>query len=81
MSGEAQSNDDLDPAAFVRRIRELSERHEREDAERVSAIEADIEKGRSERAARRAGMTRLYSAFVVSTRVMLCFVSLNFVVV
>ncbi len=53
MSAGAQ--DDLDPTAFVKRIRELSERHEQEDALRLSSIEADIEKGRSERAARRAG--------------------------
>lgn len=64
MSGEALK-DDLDPAAFVKRIRELSERHEREDAERLSSIEADIEKGRSERAARRAGNSLLFDARVL----------------
>ena len=54
----AGPHDDLDPTAFVKRIRELSERHEQEDARRLSSIEADIEKGRSERAARRAGVSQ-----------------------
>ncbi|KAF2092745.1 hypothetical protein NA57DRAFT_49819, partial [Rhizodiscina lignyota] len=57
----ASPQDDLDPSAFVKRIRELSEKHEQEDALRLSSIEADIEKGRSERAARRAERARSLS--------------------
>ena len=46
---------DLDPAAFLKSVRELSERREREDAERYRKLEEEIERGRQERAARRAG--------------------------
>lgn len=46
---------DLDPAAFLKTVRELSEKREREDAERYRALELEIERSREERAARRAG--------------------------
>lgn len=46
---------DLDPAAFLKSVRELSEKREREDAERYRKLEEDIERGKQERAARRAG--------------------------
>lgn len=46
---------DLDPAAFLKSVRELSEKREREDAERYRKLEEEIERGRQERAARRAG--------------------------
>lgn len=49
-------DDDLDPAAFLKSVRELSEKREREDNERFKKLEEDIEKGRQERLARRAGM-------------------------
>ena len=49
------SESDLDPAAFLRSVRELSEKREREDAERFRKLEEDIERGRRERAVRRAG--------------------------
>lgn len=46
---------DLDPAAFLKSVRELSEKREREDAERYRKLEEEVEKGRQQRAARRAG--------------------------
>ena len=46
---------DLNPAAFLKSVRELSEKREREDAERYRKLEEEIEKGRQERAVRRAG--------------------------
>ncbi|CAK3860573.1 hypothetical protein AC579_10025 [Lecanosticta acicola] len=49
---------DLDPAAFLKSVRELSEKREREDAERVRKLEEEIQKGREERAARRADRAR-----------------------
>lgn len=48
---------DLDPAAFLKSVRELSEKREREDSERVRRLEEEIEKGRQERARRREGET------------------------
>lgn len=47
---------DLDPQAFLKSVRELSEKREREDAERYRALELEIEKSREERAVRRAGV-------------------------
>lgn len=49
------ADDDLDPAAFLKSVRELSEKREREDAERYRRLEEEVEKGRRERAARREG--------------------------
>ena len=49
-------NDDLDPAAFLKSVRELSEKREREDNERFRKLEEDIEKGRQERIRRKEGM-------------------------
>lgn len=46
---------DLDPAAFLKTVRELSEKREREDNERYRALEAEIEQSRRDRAARREG--------------------------
>jgi hypothetical protein len=46
---------DLDPAAFLKSVRELSEKREREDAERYRKLEEEIERGRQQRATRRAG--------------------------
>jgi hypothetical protein len=65
MASPSPAADDLDPAAFVKRIRELGAKHDHEDALRLSAIESDIEKSRSERAARRAGMLVLVSATLI----------------
>lgn len=48
-------DDDLDPAAFLKSVRELSEKREREDAERYRKLEEEVEQGRRERAARRLG--------------------------
>ena len=53
---------DLDPAAFLKSVRELSEKREREDAERYRKLEEEVEKKRQERAARRAG--KLWMLFV-----------------
>jgi len=50
-----ETSDDLDPAAFLKSVRELSEKREREDNERYRRLEEEIEKGRSERLARRVG--------------------------
>ena len=47
--------DDLDPAVFLQTVRELSERREKEDSARYRALEQEVEQGRAERAARRAG--------------------------
>jgi flagellar motility protein MotE (MotC chaperone) len=52
---EAAAPDDLDPAAFLKSVRELSEKREREDNERYRRLEEEIEKGRSQRLARREG--------------------------
>ncbi|KAK0801453.1 hypothetical protein LTR02_002885 [Friedmanniomyces endolithicus] len=43
-------NEDLDPAKFLKSIRELSERREREDLERFRKLEAEVEMSRAERA-------------------------------
>jgi len=40
---------------FLRRIRELGEKRDREDAERSRKLEEDILEGRRQREARRAG--------------------------
>ena len=58
----SRDHDDLDPAAFLKTVRELSEKREREDAERYRKLEEEVEKSRAERAARRSGM--LYSLFL-----------------
>lgn len=54
-ASQRADDSDLDPAAFLKSVRELSEKREREDAERYRKLEEDIERGRQERAARRAG--------------------------
>lgn len=54
-SSEAAADDDLDPAAFLKSVRELSEKREREDNERYRKLEEEIEKGRQERLARKEG--------------------------
>ncbi|QIW96239.1 hypothetical protein AMS68_001757 [Peltaster fructicola] len=53
--------DDLDPAAFLKSVRELSAKREREDNERFRKLEQEIEKGRQERLARRAEYARSIS--------------------
>jgi len=52
--GDATQEDDLDPAAFLKSVRELSEKREKEDNERVRKLEEDILKGRQKRLSRRA---------------------------
>ena len=54
-ASRAADESDLDPAAFLKSVRELSEKREREDAERYRKLEEEIEKSKQERAARRAG--------------------------
>lgn len=49
-------SEELDPAEFVQRIRQLGEQRDQQDAERVRKLEEEIIQGRSERLARRAGM-------------------------
>lgn len=60
----AQDNNDLDPAAFLKSVRELTEKREREDAERYRQLEEKVQKERQERAARRAGVY-LHSPFTL----------------
>jgi hypothetical protein len=56
MSAASESkHDDLSPSEFVKKIRELGEQRDKEDAERFAQLELEISKGREERAARRAG--------------------------
>jgi hypothetical protein len=50
-----RNHEDLSPSDFVKKIRELGEKKDSEDAERLASLERDILKGREERAARRAG--------------------------
>jgi uncharacterized small protein (DUF1192 family) len=51
----AASTVDDDPAAFLQSIRELTQKREREDAERIRKLEEEVKRTREERAARRAG--------------------------
>ncbi|KAK6436136.1 hypothetical protein LTR95_007674 [Oleoguttula sp. CCFEE 5521] len=53
--------DDLDPAAFLKSVRELSEKREREDRERYRKLEEEIEAGRRERLARKEERKRSVS--------------------
>ncbi|EME85495.1 uncharacterized protein MYCFIDRAFT_193790 [Pseudocercospora fijiensis CIRAD86] len=53
------SESELEPAAFLKSVRELSEKREREDAERFRKLEEEVQKGRQERAARRAAQRLL----------------------
>ena len=48
-------DDDLSPSEFVANIRKLGEKKDQEDAERLAALEREIEAGRKEREMRRAG--------------------------
>jgi len=49
------NNEDLSPSEFVKSIRELGSKKDKEDAERLAGIERDILQGRKEREMRRAG--------------------------
>ena len=53
---QAIYDSDLDPAAFLKSVRELSEKRDREDAERYRKLEQDIEAQKLARARRREGM-------------------------
>jgi hypothetical protein len=50
-------SEELDPSVFVERIRQLGNQRDQQDAERVRKLEEEIQQGRSERLARRAGMS------------------------
>lgn len=63
---------DLDPAAFLKSVRELSEKREREDAERFRRLEEEVQKGRQERAARRAGMFECFSLLTRPNTIYIC---------
>lgn len=52
---DATEEDDLDPAAFLKSVRELTFKRECEDRARYKKLEEDIELGRQQRLARRAG--------------------------
>lgn len=56
--GPSNNAEDIDPADFVRSIRLLSEKRDREDTERYKRLQEEVEKGRAERAAR-VGMSFL----------------------
>ncbi|KAK6441988.1 hypothetical protein LTR95_001774 [Oleoguttula sp. CCFEE 5521] len=56
-----EDEDDLDPAAFLKSVRELSEKREREDRERYRKLEEEIEAGRRERLARKEERKRSVS--------------------
>ncbi|KJY01106.1 hypothetical protein TI39_contig303g00022 [Zymoseptoria brevis] len=66
---DAANESDLDPAAFLKSVRELSEKREREDAERFRKLEEEVQRGREERAARRAERARSISPEKQSTAV------------
>ncbi|KAF2396273.1 hypothetical protein EJ06DRAFT_551667 [Trichodelitschia bisporula] len=53
--------DDLSPSEFVKKIRELGEKRDAEDAARFASLERDILLGRQERMARRAERARSLS--------------------
>jgi hypothetical protein len=48
-------NDDLSPSEFLQKISELGQKRDSEDAQRVAALESQIQKDRELRAIRRAG--------------------------
>jgi hypothetical protein len=52
-NAEADGSEDVDD--FLRRIRELGNKRDREDEERTRRLEEEILQGRREREARRAG--------------------------
>lgn len=55
MTSELKDDGSEDVNDFLRRIRELDEKRNREDDERTKRLEEEILKGRQERKARRAG--------------------------
>lgn len=59
-TSSAAQDSDLDPAAFLKSVRELSEKRDREDVERFRQLEEKVQKEREERAARRAGVSYLH---------------------
>ena len=50
------STDSEDVADFLRRIKELNEKRDQEDAERTRKLEEEIMEGRKQREARRLGI-------------------------
>lgn len=54
-----------DVADFLRRIRELGEKREREDLDRTRQLEEEILEGRRQREARRAGVYQSLSNIVL----------------
>jgi hypothetical protein len=63
---EAEGSEDVND--FLKRIRELGEKRDKEDEERTKKLEEEILQGRKERQARRAGnfVTSLRPEFVPS---------------
>jgi hypothetical protein len=55
MSATLDSDGSEDVNDFLQRIRELSDRHNKQDEERAKMLEEEILQGRKERLARRAG--------------------------
>ena len=65
MSPVAESDGSEDVNDFLRRIRELGDKRDKEDEERTRKLEEEILQGRKERQARRAGQCTLQEATTV----------------
>lgn len=61
MAATAPADGSEDVADFLRRIKELGEKRDQEDAERTRKLEEDIAEARRQRAVRRAGMLHVYA--------------------
>jgi hypothetical protein len=60
MAHNAEADGSEDVNDFLRRIRELGDKRDREDEERTRRLEEEILQGRRERQARRAGTQHLF---------------------
>ncbi len=65
-TSSAAQDSDLDPAAFLKSVRELSDKRDREDVERFRQLEEKVQKEREERAARRAGVFEFHLVYNTS---------------
>lgn len=68
MASAQESADDITPTEFLKKIRDLSEQRDREDAERYAQLEQSIERDREARRARREGMYHIFKLLGVTTR-------------
>lgn len=60
MALETGTDGSEDVSDFLARVRELGQKRDKEDEERTRKLEEEILQGRRERAARRAGMLRVF---------------------